>query len=188
MPVGAYLSGGLDSSVITSLIKNYTDTPLRTFLVGFEDEEFDESKYQQELIKYLETEHAHILCKHSDIGAALPRMIWHAESTILRTAPTPLMLLSGAVREAGYKVVLTGEGADEIFGGYDLFKEAKVRRFWSHQPESAWRPRILERFYPYLKHSPTSGGAFTQRFFKQGMDSLISRFLPMVSHSIMWRN
>jgi asparagine synthase (glutamine-hydrolysing) len=82
------------------------------------------------------------------------------------------MLLSGAVREAGYKVVLTGEGADEVFGGYDIFKEAKVRRFWSHEPNSAWRPRILQRLYPYLKHSPTSSGAFSRSFFQQGMNDL----------------
>jgi asparagine synthase (glutamine-hydrolysing) len=82
------------------------------------------------------------------------------------------MLLSAAVREADYKVVLTGEGADEVFGGYDIFKEAKVRRFWSREPNSAWRPLILQRLYPYLKHSPTSSGAFSQSFFQQGMDDL----------------
>jgi asparagine synthase (glutamine-hydrolysing) len=183
VPVGAYLSGGLDSSVTTSLIKNYTDTPLRTFSVGFEDEEFDESQYQQELKEYLDTEHTHVLCKRSDIGRIFPRVIWHSESSILRTAPAPLLLLSGAVREAGYKVVLTGEGADEVFAGYDIFKEAKVRRFWNRYPESTWRPRILERLYPYLKHSPTASGAFTQGFFKQGMEYIDE---PFFSHIPRW--
>jgi asparagine synthase (glutamine-hydrolysing) len=172
VPVGAYLSGGLDSSVITSLIKNYTQTPLRTFSVGFEDDEFDERPYQQSLIDYLDTHHSHILCKRSDIGKAFPKVIWHTESAIVRTAPTPLMLLSARVRDAGYKVVLTGEGADEVFGGYDIFKEAKVRRFWSREPNSTWRPQILRRLYPYLKHSPTRSGAFSQRFFQQGMKDL----------------
>ncbi len=172
VPVGAYLSGGLDSSVITSLIKNFTDTPLRTFSIGFEDDEFDESQYQQELVNYLGTHHTHVLCKQTDIGLAFPRMIRHSETAVVRTAPTPLMLLSGAVRKAGYKVVLTGEGADEVFGGYDIFKEAKVRRFWSRQPDSKWRPLILQRLYPYLKHSPTGSGAFSQRFFQQGMEDL----------------
>ena len=170
VPVGAYLSGGLDSSVITSLIKNFTDTSLRTFSIGFEDDEFDETAYQQELIKYLDTEHTHILCKRSDIGAAFPRVVWHAESAILRTAPTPLMMLSSAVHDSGYKVVLTGEGADEVLGGYDLFKEAKIRRFCSQFPESKRRPLILQRLYPYLKHSPVGTGIFAKRFFEQGMD------------------
>ncbi|MET0049858.1 MAG: asparagine synthase (glutamine-hydrolyzing) [Candidatus Thiodiazotropha sp.] len=183
VPVGAYLSGGLDSSVLTSLIKNFTDTPLRTFSIGFEDEEFDESAYQQDLVKYLGTHHTHVQCKRSDIGEAFPKVIRHTESTIVRTAPTPLMLLSQAVRESGYKVVLTGEGADEVFGGYDIFKEAKVRRFWSHAPESEWRPLILQRLYPYLKHSPTASGAFTQRFFQQGMEHLDK---PYFAHIPRW--
>jgi asparagine synthase (glutamine-hydrolysing) len=183
VPVGAYLSGGLDSSVITSLIKNYTDTPLRTFSIGFEDEEFDESRYQQELVDYLGTHHSHVLCKRSDIGAAFPTVIRHTETAIVRTAPTPLMLLSKAVRESGYKVVLTGEGADEMFGGYDIFKEAKVRRFWSHAPGSKWRPLILQRLYPYLKHSPTGSGAFSQRFFQQGMEDIDK---PYFAHIPRW--
>ncbi|MET0071447.1 MAG: asparagine synthase (glutamine-hydrolyzing) [Candidatus Thiodiazotropha sp.] len=183
VPVGAYLSGGLDSSVLTSLIKNFTDTPLRTFSIGFEDEEFDESGFQRDLVDYLGTNHTHVLCKRSDIGAAFPRVISHTESAIVRTAPTPLMLLSGAVREAGYKVVLTGEGADEVFGGYDIFKEAKVRRFWSHAPDSEWRPLILQRLYPYLKHSPTTSGAFSKRFFQQGMEHLDK---PFFAHIPRW--
>ena len=145
VPVGAYLSGGLDSSIVTSIIRNFSDTPLRTFSLTFEDAEFDESAYQQELVDYLGTKHTSIRCTRGDIAASFPRTILHTESPIVRTAPTPLMLLSGHVREAGYKVVLTGEGADEVFGGYDLFKEAKIRRFWARSPNSVSRPRILER-------------------------------------------
>jgi asparagine synthase (glutamine-hydrolysing) len=82
------------------------------------------------------------------------------------------MLLSRAVRAAGYKVVLTGEGADEVFAGYDLFKEAKVRRFWARQPESAWRPRLLGRLYGYLEHSPVENAAFARAFFGQGREHI----------------
>ncbi len=170
VPVGAYLSGGLDSSIITSVIKNFTDVPLRTFSVTFEDAEFDESSHQQELVQYLGTRHTQVHCTMADISAAFPKTVWHAESAILRTAPAPLMLLSARVRAEGYKVVLTGEGADEVFGGYDIFKEAKIRRFWARAPKSTIRPRILERLYPYLKHSPASGRAFTQKFFSQGLE------------------
>ena len=148
VPVGAYLSGGLDSSIVTSVVRNFTDTPLRTFSLTFEDEEFDESAYQRELVSYLGTEHTSLRWTRADIAAAFPRTIFHAETPIVRTAPAPLMLLSGHVRDCGYKVVLTGEGADEVFGGYDIFKEAKVRRFWARSPDSASRPRILERLYP----------------------------------------
>ena len=172
VPVGAYLSGGLDSSIITSLIRNHTDTPLRSFSLTFEDAEFDESAHQQELVKHLKTHHSALRVSRADIARAFPRTIWHIESATVRTAPTPLMLLAGHVRDAGYKVVLTGEGADEVFGGYDLFKEAKIRRFLAREPASTWRPRILERLYPYLKNSPAAGRAFTHRFFTEGVEHL----------------
>lgn len=183
VPVGAYLSGGLDSSIVTTIIKNYTDTPLRTFSIGFEDAEFDEAPYQKELVDYLGTEHTALRCTTRDIGEAFPRAIWHTESTILRTAPTPLMLLSGRVHEEGYKVVLTGEGADEVFGGYDIFKEARIRRFWARDPESKMRPLIFDRLYPYLKNSPTQARAFSQQFFKQGMEH-VGR--PCFAHIPRW--
>jgi asparagine synthase (glutamine-hydrolysing) len=169
VPVGAYLSGGLDSSIIASIIKRHTDTPLRTFSLTFEDAEFDESEHQQAMVDYLGTEHTSIRARRGDIAAEFPRTIWHAETAIVRTAPTPLMILSGHVRSSGYTVVLTGEGADEVFGGYDLFKEAKIRRFMARVPDSRHRGDILQRMYPYLKHSPAQGKAFTQGFFSEGL-------------------
>ena len=172
VPVGAYLSGGLDSSIITTIIKHHTDTPLRTFSLTFEDAEFDESTYQKALARFLATEHSAVACRRSDIGASFARAIWHTESPLVRTAPAPMMLLADSVRAAGYRVVLTGEGADEVFAGYDLFKEAKIRRFMARQPRSKWRGRLLERLYPYLENSPAAGRAFTQRFFSEGLDQI----------------
>ena len=172
VPVGAYLSGGLDSSIITTIIKNHTDTPLRTFSLTFEDAEFDESAHQRELAQFLGTDHSSITCRRSDIAASFVHAIWHTESPLIRTAPVPMMLLANSVRAAGYRVVLTGEGADEVFVGYDLFKEAKVRRFMSRQPDSKWRGRILQRLYPYLENSPGAGRAFTQRFFSEGLEQI----------------
>ena len=93
------------------------------------------------------------------------------------------MLLAGCVREHGYKVVLTGEGADEVFAGYDIFKEAKVRRFWARQPQSTVRPRLLERLYGYLPNSPVRSAAFAQGFFGQGMQHLQR---PVFAHAPRW--
>ncbi len=183
VPVGAYLSGGLDSSGIVAMIRGFTDTPVRTFSVAFEDGEFDESEYQQAMVRHLGTDHTTLRCTRRDIGEAFPQLIRHTETPVLRTAPVPLMLLAGSVREHGYKVVLTGEGADEVFGGYDLFKEAKVRRFWARQPDSKLRPRLLERLYGYLPNSPVRNPAFAQSFFGQGMQHLQR---PIFAHAPRW--
>ena len=183
VPVGAYLSGGLDSSGIVAMIRGFTDTPVRTFSVAFEDGEFDESEHQMAMVRHLGTDHTTLRCTRRDIGEAFPRLIRHTETPVLRTAPVPLMLLSGSVREHGYKVVLTGEGADEVFGGYDLFKEAKIRRFWARQPDSRFRPRLLERLYGYLPNSPVRNPAFAQTFFGQGMQHL---HRPVFAHVPRW--
>jgi asparagine synthase (glutamine-hydrolysing) len=168
VPVGAYLSGGLDSSVLVALIKNYTNSKLRTFSVAFEDAEFDESTHQQSLVKFLGTDHTALRCSRSAIGEHFPELIKHVETPLVRTAPVPLMLLSRLVKQSGYKVVLTGEGADEVFAGYDVFKEAKIRRFLARQPHSQWRATLLRRLYPYLRNSPVATPAFAKSFFSQG--------------------
>ena len=183
VPVGAYLSGGLDSSAIAALAKIYNRERLHTFSISFEDAEFDESAYQREMAQQLGAKHTCVVCKTRDIAAAFPKVIWHTESPIVRTAPAPLMLLSQSVRQHGYKVVLTGEGADEVFGGYDLFKEAKIRRFWARFPRSKMRPRLLDRLYPYLRNSPTANRAMTERFYAQGMDRLAD---PSFAHLPRW--
>lgn len=172
VPVGAYLSGGLDSSGIVAMIRGFTDTPVRTFSVAFEDAEFDESDHQQAMVRHLGTDHTTLTVSRREIGEAFPRLVRHAEVPVLRTAPVPMMLLSARVRAEGYKVVLTGEGADEVFGGYDIFKEAKVRRFWARQPGSTMRPKLLGRLYGYLENSPVRNPAFAQSFFGQGLEHI----------------
>src|SRR5262245_13111367 len=150
VPVGSYLSGGLDSSIVTALIRKLDAAALTTFSVSFEDVELDESPYQDEVVRALGTEHRRLVCTRGDIARVFPEVVWHTEKPILRSAPAPLYLLSGLVREHGFKVVLTGEGSDEMLGGYDIFKEAKIRRFCAARPESSRRPLLLRRLYPYL--------------------------------------
>ena len=180
VPVGAYLSGGLDSSVTTALIKNFTNAPLRTFSVAFETGEFDESEYQREVVKALNTDHESVLCTKADIGRMFPEVIRHGERPVVRTAPAPMFQLAKLVRDSGFKVVMTGEGADEVFGGYDIFKEAKIRRFWAQQPHSKWRPLLLKRLYPYLSNIQGQSQAYLQAFFKIGLDKAGSD--PLFSH------
>jgi asparagine synthase (glutamine-hydrolysing) len=169
VPVGAYLSGGLDSSAITALIKYFTDTPVDTFSIAFHDKAFDESDYQNQMAQYLGTNHHQIHCDYHDIAENFPHVIWHTERPIVRTAPTPLYLLSRLVRQSNFKVVLTGEGSDEIFGGYDLFKETLIRKFWSRNPDSSWRPSLLKRLYPTLPLAPGRARFYLETFYKTGL-------------------
>lgn len=184
VPVGAYLSGGLDSSAITSIIKNYTDNPLKTFSVTFEDEIYDESQEQDSVVGYLGTDHNRVSCSYNDIATVFPEVIRHTETPILRTAPAPLFLLSKLVHQHNYKVVLTGEGADEVLGGYDIFKEAKIRAFIQSQSHSELRPQLLKRLYPYLALSPTRSAEYAQKFF--ATDANIND--PFFAHGPRWKS
>lgn len=185
VPVGAYLSGGLDSSTTTAIIRNFTSNRLDTFSIAFSDPAFDESDYQRQMADFLGTDHQVVYATHADIGRIFPEVIWHTETPILRTSPAPLMLLSKLVRDHRFKVVLTGEGADEFLAGYNIFKEAQVRRFWAKQPDSELRPLLLKRLYPYITDLTSSGGAYLTAFFKEGLTELNS---PFYSHAIRWRN
>ena len=184
VPVGAYLSGGLDSTVTTALVKRFTNARLRTFSVSFEDAEFDESSFQAEAVRFLETEHQDIRCSKNQIGEVFPDVIWHTEKPVLRTAPAPLYLLSRLVRNSGYKVVVTGEGSDEVLGGYDIFKENKIRRFWESQPNSKMRPTLLRRLYPYLRNMQNQPDAYRKAFFHINVDPDLQ---PVFSHIPRWQ-
>jgi asparagine synthase (glutamine-hydrolysing) len=178
-----YLSGGLDSSVVAALVRHADRGPLRTFSVTFDDPEFDEQSYQQDVIRFLDTEHSEVRCTPADIARAFPEVVRHTEKPVLRTAPAPLYLLSRLARDSGYKVVLTGEGADEVLGGYDIYKEAKIRRFWGVDPASSRRPLLLRRLYPYLASFNGQPDAYLRAFFGAGLDDLDN---PLFSHLPRW--
>ena len=183
--VGAYLSGGLDSSTIAAVVRQFTSTRLETFSISFSDRQFDESAFQLQMARALGTHHHVVHTTHEDIGRVFPEVVWHTETPVLRTAPAPMYLLSRLVRQHGYKVVLTGEGADEFLAGYDVFKEAKIRRFWARRPDSKWRPALLRRLYPDIAALSTTGTAFLQAFFRDGFTEIDA---PAYSHAIRWRN
>ncbi|WP_163270761.1 asparagine synthase (glutamine-hydrolyzing) [Chelativorans alearense] len=184
VPVGSYLSGGLDSSIVSALAAGMTSEVLRTFSVAFDSEEHDESAFQKEMAAALGTMHSSVQCRDDDIAAVFPEVVRFAERPILRTAPAPLFKLSALVREKGLKVVLTGEGADEVFAGYDLFKEARVRRFCARQPGSRIRPHLFRKLYPYLPGLKQQSAEYLAAFFGAGADSPDD---PLFSHNPRFR-
>lgn len=183
VPVGAYLSGGLDSSVISALAARMVSDRLRTFSVTFDSAEHDESSFQQEMVRALGTEHSSVACRPADIADLFPDVIRHAERPIIRTAPAPLHRLSRLARDEGFKVVLTGEGADEIFAGYDIFREARVRRFVARQPHSKFRPLLLRKLYPYMPGLKAQSAEYLAAFFATNDDMSD----PLFSHRPRFR-
>jgi asparagine synthase (glutamine-hydrolysing) len=172
VPVGAYLSGGLDSSIVSALAAGMVPDKLHTFSIAFVSKEHDESLFQAEMAVALGTKHRTITCGDNDIARVFPDVVRSTERPIIRTAPAPLFLLSRLVRDQGMKVVLTGEGADEVFAGYDLFKEARVRRFCARQPQSRFRAHLFRRLYPYLPGVQQQSAEYLAAFFGAGSDPL----------------
>lgn len=183
--VAAYLSGGIDSSSTVAYIKDIEPGVLNTFSIGFDDKDFDESLYQNEAVKYFNTRHQSITCTAEEIAESFPRVIWHTETPVTRTAPVPMFLLSKLVRKNNIKVVITGEGADEMLAGYDIFKEAKIRRFWASQPESVLRPLLLKKLYPYLPQMKNANPAILKMFYGYKLEETGN---PFYSHLLRWNN
>jgi asparagine synthase (glutamine-hydrolysing) len=179
VPVGSYVSGGLDSSIVTAIAKTLAPGRLHSFSVTFESAEYDESAFQRQLTDALGTEHASVACSGRDIAESFPAVVEHAELPLVRTGPAPLYHLAKLVREKGLKVVLTGEGADEVFGGYDIFKETKLRRFCAREPNSKLRPLLLRKLYPYLPGLQGQSQKYLEAFFGSGTGDLSD---PLYSH------
>jgi asparagine synthase (glutamine-hydrolysing) len=185
VPVAAYLSGGLDSTTTTALIKNIEPAILNTFSIGFSNATFDETVYQKEASKFLNTNHKCIEIRDEDIAEIFPRVVWHAESPMLRTSPAPMFNLSKFVRSNNIKVVITGEGADEMLAGYDIFKEMIIRRFWAKEPNSKFRPLLLKNLYPYIPQISNANALTLKLFYGYKLNDVD---MPYYSHIMRWNN
>ena len=181
--VGAYLSGGLDSSITSRLARQCIGQSLHTFSIAFDQPDLDESKYQIEVAELLGTEHEVVRCSPHEIGKVFADVVWHMETPVLRTAPAPMFMLSKFVHDKNVKVVITGEGADEFWGGYDIFKEAKVRAYIAAQPDSKRRPLLLKKLYPYMDGLQKQSPAYLQIFFQTGRENTDH---PLFSHLPRW--
>ena len=179
------MSGGLDSSVVATIAAREVGSELHAFGIGFADERFDESSFQDDVVRDLGIQFHRTLVDDQSIGAVLPRVVELAETPLLRTAPAPLLRLSGAVHDAGLRVVLTGEGADELFAGYDIFREDKVRRFWAREPESRLRPLLLTRLNRFLAADVGRGRSFLTGFYARDLLALDD---PLYSHRLRFTN
>lgn len=178
-----YLSGGLDSSLITSIIVNKFTSSVETFSIGFEDERLDESKYQKLVCDYLGIKHNSLSFSYSEIPDLIKTIVNHIEAPVLRAGPVPLFKLSQMVRNSNVKVVLSGEGSDELLGGYDIYKEEKIRDYLKKYPDSAFRRKLFRKIYGFLDNGLKYGSAGSLSYFylHNNADD------PFSSHYTRWR-
>lgn len=181
--VYAYMSGGLDSSLITSIIASRYDSSVEAFSISFEDEFLDESMYQKIVCDYLGIRQNTVLFKNSEIPNLIKKIIWHTETPLLRAGPIPLFMLSEHVNKNNAKVVLSGEGSDELFGGYDIFKEVKIKNLIRRHPDSALKQQLFRKINQFVDArfiSASAGGL--NYFYMHGCDGGL-----LDSHYTRWR-
>lgn len=160
VPISFYLSGGLDSSLITCIAAKISNKSLNTFSIAFDDDNFDESKYQDFISLYLGTKHKKVMFSRKQIPSIIKDVIYHTEVPLMRSGAFPMYVLANLVKSNDIKVVLSGEGSDELFGGYDIFREVKIREFCSKNPDSKFRAALYKRvnnFIPGMSSRSVNG-------------------------------
>jgi asparagine synthase (glutamine-hydrolysing) len=125
VPLGMFLSGGLDSSAIAALMAGMIDRPLQTFSVAFKERAFSELDYARQVSQAIKADAHEIVIDEHDFFGALPRLIWHEDEPIAHPSSVPLYFVSELARQH-VKVVLTGEGSDELLAGYAKYPKALV--------------------------------------------------------------
>jgi asparagine synthase (glutamine-hydrolysing) len=182
--VGIYLSGGLDSSIVTQLVTQASSQQFRTFSIEFDNKEFDESKEQMAVAQYFNTCHSFIRITDKDITDNFPKALYYAEMPVFRTAFVPMYLLSNKVSNSGIKVILSGEGSDEAFLGYDIFKETLLRSTWKSL-NSQQRKEKLTKVHPFLNHFNAENSNFLMGLYQQYAEENLPH---LFSHEMRFQN
>jgi asparagine synthase (glutamine-hydrolysing) len=177
------VSGGLDSSAVLSLLRGgRPDARIRSFSMRFAEKALDESRFQVLATQVFSTDHHSVVCDNETVATTLVETILHAEVPLVRTAPASSYQLAREIEAQHTRTVLSGEGADELLCGYDLFKVASIRDSWSKDPDSTVWPRMLEEV---LATQRGLGRTVERAFYEQGLDQ---RSDPIFSHQNRWRS
>lgn len=136
VPVGCYLSGGIDSCCILGLATGAMQSPVKAFTIAFDSDDYDESSIAKEMAVSMNADQEMITLAADDLyGQNYIDTVWHAERTFYNTLGVAKNLMSKRVWECGYRCVVTGEGSDELFAGYPGFKRDMFLHGISHEPE-----------------------------------------------------
>lgn len=159
VPLGAFLSGGVDSSLIVALMQQHAREPVKTFSIGFPVREYDETRYARQVAEHLGTQH-HEFQVTPDGVEILPKLVWHYDEPFADSSAIPTWYVSQLTREH-VTVALTGDGGDELFAGYPRYKAVWLSglldrtgplravcasRWWQRLPGSARQKSLIRRF------------------------------------------
>ncbi len=147
VPVACYLSGGIDSCSILGLSAASQQSPVKAFTIGFDDSDYDETAIAREMAQAVGADQDIMLLEADHLYDNFVETVWHAERTIYNTLAVAKLLMSRHVNAAGYKVVVTGEGSDELFGGYPAFRRDMFLHgldTLSAAERSAWEQMLAE--------------------------------------------
>lgn len=133
VPLGAFLSGGLDSSTVVAFL-SHTTPKLKTFSVGFEDPQFDESKYALQVAKLYNTDHHTLIIGQKELAVAFTKLPEYYDEPFADNSSLPTIILSQFAKKS-VKVALTGDGGDENFGGYDRYSAIDFSRMYNKTPK-----------------------------------------------------
>jgi asparagine synthase (glutamine-hydrolysing) len=173
VPVACYLSGGIDSSAVAALTARHSTAPVQTISITFAEHPSDETPFARIVSRHAGTQHHEFRC-HLE-PEDLPRLIWHLEAPLVTLLHLPLYLLARTARELGFRVVLCGDGSDEVLAGYDYFKLLKLLPFIDRAPQSRLPLlcRVLppgtdisaaQTWYAHLKAAPCRHPSLPYRF------------------------
>lgn len=153
VPLGAFLSGGLDSSAVVHFMRPRHAGPLHTFSVRFDDPSFDEGPFAALVARHYDLTHHEVVCRADDVPACLDRLVWHADGPVADISMVPMYRLAEATRQH-VTVVLSGDGGDEVFGGYAVYQADRLATVWRALPR--WmRDRLIR---PLVDALPVSSG------------------------------
>lgn len=168
VPVGSFLSGGIDSSFIVSIAKQI-NPKIKTFSVGFEREGYSEINVAEETANALNVENISYVITPEEFLAELPKIIWHMDDPLADPAAVPLYFVAREARKQ-VKVALSGEGADELFGGYNIYREPQSLRMFSYIPSPA--KHVLKAL-----SSAIPDGFKGKSFIERGVTPLEERYI-----------
>ena len=153
VPLGMFLSGGIDSSAVAALMAREIDRPVETFSVAFEDRAYSELHYAREVADAIGARSHEVVISDGDFFAALPRLVWHEDEPIAHPSSVPLHFVSALAREH-VKVVLTGEGSDELLAGYGKYPRTllnwKAAGVYERVVPGAMRSIVASAVIPHL--------------------------------------